>query len=196
MSQCSVILGRYPQDHGAEKEPIEWMILKEEGHRCLCISKYLLDCKPYHSRPEKVIWQDCALRDWLNHGFLMTAFSAEERKKILLSNVANPAQNTQDYIFLLSYDEAEEYFDDENYEGRKALTTAYARKQGAWFLDEECDGKNNGCWWLRYYGRGYMRKEGAYDLISCVNFDGYIERGAEDVSGTCGVRPVFWMKTV
>lgn len=198
MNKCSIVMGNYPQNCELEKEPIEWIILKEEEHRCLCISKYLLDCKQYHNLSEKVIWQDCTLRNWLNHEFLMTAFSAEEREKILLSNVVNPTQNTQDYIFLLCYDEVEKYFDDEkedyvDYEERGAVTATYARKQGAWFLDEECDEKNKGCWWLRYYGEDYM-EEGKYDFISCVNFDGYIEYGAEDVSGTCCIRPAFWLK--
>lgn len=201
MNKYTIVMGEYPQNCGLEKEPIEWIILKEEEHRCLCISKYLLDCKQYHNLSEKVIWQDCTLRNWLNHEFLMTAFSAEEREKILLSDVVNPAKNTKDYIFLLSYDEVEEYFDDEkedyvDYEERGAVTTAYARKQGAWFLDEECDEKNKGGWWLRYYGEEYEKAEGKYDFIGCVNFDGYIEDAAEDVSGTCCIRPAFWLRRI
>lgn len=192
-------MGEYPQNCGSKKEPIEWIVLKEEEHRCLCISKYLLDCKQYHSLSEKVIWHDCTLRKWLNRDFLMTAFSAKEREKILLSKVLNPAKDTQDYIFLLSYDEVEECFDDEvedyvDYEERGAVTTAYARKQGAWFVDEDCEEKNTGCWWLRYLGKEYEEDEGKYDSISCVNFDGYIEHDAEDVAGECCIRPAFWLK--
>ena len=113
MNKITVVMGEYPQNCGLEKEPIEWIVLKEEKNRCLCISKCLLDTKPYHNLSENVTWKDCTLRNWLNHEFLTTAFSDEEREKILLSDVANPAQNTQDYIFLLSFDEIEEYFDDE-----------------------------------------------------------------------------------
>lgn len=200
MNKSTIIMGEYPQNCGLEKEPIEWIVLKEEEHRCLCISKYLLDCKQYHNISQKVIWQDCTLRSWLNHEFLIAAFSAEERERILLSDVINPAQNTQDYIFLLSYDEVEELFDDEvedyvDYEERMAKTTDYSRKQGAWFLQEDCEEKNNSSWWLRYYGDKYQKQEGEYDFISCVNFDGYIERAAEDVAGTCCIRPAFWLKT-
>lgn len=46
----------YPQNMGLEKEAIEWIVLKNENNSCLCISKYLLDCKPYHEFLEKVIW--------------------------------------------------------------------------------------------------------------------------------------------
>ena len=202
MNKITVVMGEYPQNCGLEKEPIEWIVLKEEKNRCLCISKYLLDTKPYHNLSENVTWKDCTLRNWLNHEFLTTAFSEEEREKILLSDVANPAQNTQDYIFLLSYDEAEEYFDDEvedyvAYEKRGAYTTDYARKQGAWFLEDDCEEKNKGCWWLRYYGEEYENAEGKYPYISCVNFDGYIECAAQDVSDAdCCIRPAFWKKTI
>ncbi len=200
MNKITIVMGEYPQACGAEKEPIEWIVLREEEHRCLCISKYLLDCKPYHNFSQKVTWQDCSLRGWLNHEFLMSAFSMQEREKILLSIVENPTGNTQDSIFLLSTGEVEELFDDEkedyvDYEERGAVTTAYARSQGAWFLDESGEDENKGCWWLRYYGNSWDRDEGKYDFMSCVNFDGYIEWAAQGVEETDScVRPAFWLR--
>lgn len=201
MNKTTVIMGSYLQNCKWEKESIEWIVLKEEEHRCLCISRYLLDCKPYHDFSKNVTWQDCTLRNWLNHEFFMSAFSAEEREKILLSIVKNPVGNTQDYIFLLSTDEVEELFDDEaedyvDYEERGAVTTDYARSQGAWFLDEGSEDGNKGTWWLRYYGDFLDKEEGKYDFISCVNFDGYIERAAQGVEETdCCIRPAFWLRT-
>lgn len=201
MNKITVVMGSYLQNCQAKKEPIEWIVLKEEEHCCLCISKYLLDCKPYHDFSKNVTWQDCTLRNWLNHEFFMSAFSAEEREKILLSIVKNPVGNTQDYIFLLSTDEVEELFDDEaedyvDYEERGAVTTDYARSQGAWFRDEGSEDGNKGTWWLRYYGDFLDKEEGKYDFISCVNFDGYIERAAQGVEETdCCIRPAFWLRT-
>lgn len=148
MNKSIIVMGEYPQNCGLEKEPIEWIVLKEEEHRCLCISKYLLDCKQYHNLLENVIWQDCTLRNWLNSDFLMTA---------------------------------------------------YARKQGAWFLKDDCDDKNNGGWVLRYYGveDDEGKEEGKNDFITVVNFDGYIEYGADDVitENVC-IRPAFWLKKI
>lgn len=201
MNKITIIMGAYPQTCGLKKEPVEWIVLKEEQQRCLCVSKYLLDCKPYHDSSKNITWQDCTLRNWLNHDFLMLAFSAEERERILLSTVENPAGNTLDYIFLLSTGEVEELFDDEtedyaDYEERGATTTAYARSQGAWFLDENCEEENKGTWWLRYYGDFRDKEEGKYNFISCVNFDGYIERAAQGVeeADSC-IRPAFWLRT-
>ena len=193
MEKNIITLGMYPQNMGLAKETIEWIVLKKENNSCLCISKYLLDCKPYHKSLEKVTWENCTLRKWLNNGFLFTAFSPEEREKILLSNVKNPKKDTLDYIFLLCYDEAEEYF---LFEERGTLTTQYTRLQGAWFLDEDCEDYNKGLWWLRYCGESYEKIEGKYAYISCVNFDGYIEYMAEDVTGTnCCIRPAVWLTT-
>ena len=39
-------------------------------------------------------------------------------------------------------------------------------------------------------------QEGKYDFISCVNFDGYIERAAQGVEETDScIRPAFWLRT-
>ena len=38
-------------------------------------------------------------------------------------------------------------------------------------------------------------EEGEHDYISCVNFDGYIERAAQGVEETDScIRPAFWLK--
>ena len=58
-----------------EKEPIEWIVLKKETNRCLCVNKYLLDCKSYHEVSEKITWEDYSLTKWLNNEFLL--FSPE-----------------------------------------------------------------------------------------------------------------------
>lgn len=192
MENDTVTLGRYPQKLDSEKESIEWIVLKKEKDRYLCISKHLLDCKPYHEVSEKVTWADCTLRKWLNNEFLFTAFSSEEQEKILLSNVKNPKKDTLDYIFLLCYDEAEKYF---LFEERGALTTPYARSQGAWYVDEKCEDDYKGGWWLRYCGKEYEDDEAENGFISCVNFDGYIEMAAQGVEDMdCCIRPAFWLK--
>lgn len=192
VDKTTIIMGRYPQNCGLEKEPVEWIVLKKEINRCLCASKYLLDCKPYHKVPEKITWENCSLRRWLNNTFLFTVFLPEEQEKILLSNIKNPRKDTLDYIFLLNYDEAEEYF---LFEERATLTTSYTRSQGAWFVHDNDEDMNKGCWWLRYFGEECEKQEGVYDFISCVNFDGYIEEAAQGVEATnCCVRPAFWLK--
>lgn len=196
--QNNIILGTYPQNNESlKKEPIEWIILKESNSSFLCVSKYLLDCEPYNKSLEDITWENCTLRKWLNTDFLYTAFTKEEQSRIQITNIETPLHNTKDYIFLLSCDEAETYFD---FAERAVKTTLYARKQGAWFLDDYKDEHhNNGTWWLRYpntLNKDIVKGESdLYTVLSCVNFDGYIEGAAEEVTGTrCCVRPAFWLK--
>jgi len=192
-----ITLGVYPQNSEIH-EPIDWFVLKREIGRILCISKFLLDCKPYHITPESVTWEHCSLRKWLNDYFFITAFTKEEQNRIQITNVETPLHNTKDYMFLLSCEEAEQYF---NFDERATKTTPYARKQGAWFLDDNNDKYfNNGSWWLRYpdiLDEDIENGESElYTILSCVNFDGYIEGGAEKANRTnCCVRPAFWLKT-
>ena len=77
-----ISFGHYEQDNDLEngKEAIEWLVLAKEGDRILVISKYALDCQPYNAVLEKVTWETCTLRKWLNDDFLYTAFSEEEQK--------------------------------------------------------------------------------------------------------------------
>lgn len=195
--KSTVILGSYPQ-RGApsSKEPIEWIVLKQEDNRILCASKYLLDCIAYHETLEPVTWEKCTLRKWLNHDFFDTAFSKEEQSRILLTDVETPLHDTKDYLFTISCDEAEQYF---NFNQRAAKTTGYARKRGAWFLEDK-DNKyvSHGSWWLRYPELLEDEDEqqgGLYTVLSCVNYDGYIEGAADEVTATtCCIRPAMWIQ--
>lgn len=183
----TILLGSYPQnDDFPKREPIEWIILEKANGQSLCISRFLLDCRPYHRTPGKIIWKECSLRHWLNFDFFTYAFTKEEQERISLSEIKNPKSNTIDRVFLLNLDEAEHYF---NFENRAAKVTHFAQKQGAWSMNE-C-----GVWWLRYSGAEEIMEEGELDGISCVNFDGYIEENAsEPTNSICSVRPVIWLK--
>lgn len=45
-----ITLGSYPQNNSyySKGEAIEWIVLDKNNECLLCISKYLLDCKPYN----------------------------------------------------------------------------------------------------------------------------------------------------
>ena len=91
----TILFGSYPQNGDfLKREPIEWIVLEKVNGKSLCISKFLLDCKPYHHEPEKIIWRECSLRHWLNHDFFAWAFTKEEQEKIALSEIQNPKGNT------------------------------------------------------------------------------------------------------
>lgn len=69
MNKITVIMGEYPQNCGLKKEPVEWIVLKEEQQRCLCIS--FISCVNFDGYIERaaqgVEGADCCIRPafWL-----------------------------------------------------------------------------------------------------------------------------------
>ena len=89
-----IAFGQYPQS-GTEPEPIIWnvrnMIFQgevydylEDGYMYLyLVSEYVLDAKPYNDMTaDGFTWKDSSIRTWLNHDFMDTAFSGNEKKYI------------------------------------------------------------------------------------------------------------------
>lgn len=192
-----VSFGSYEQD-GLRKngaEPIEWIVLDIQNNQALLLSRYALDSKPYNSTYSPVTWETCSLRDWLNDIFLNTAFTEDEKKQILLTEVDNSrtqgnnewrisgGNNTEDNVFLLSYEESEQYFDSSF--NRMCLPTNYAVSQGADIRVHDDEFTESGWWWLRSPGE-------AQHHASFVNFDG--TRYSNAVGNEyLSVRPALWI---
>ena len=92
-------------------------------------------------------------RYWCNEVFYTENFSEGERNRILLSNLTNPdnprsgvtgGEDTQDYVFFLSYEEVETYLPTK--EDRKASYTTYSYNQPIEY------GSKDPCYWLRSPG--------------------------------------------
>ena len=192
-----VTLGRYEQDGNAGNgpEPIEWIILEMREGRCLLISRYALDAMPYHTVSADITWEQCSLRSWLNSDFLDGAFNSEERAAIFLTDVDNGAEQcfsgygttggpaTADYIFLLSWEEADLYFPGTM--TKLCSPTSYAVSRGCWTSSSYMlDGKPACAWWLRSPGTEQS------DAIRVGN----IASRRDDVSArrNC-VRPALWL---
>jgi ABC-type antimicrobial peptide transport system permease subunit len=97
-----VTFGHYEQDNNQEdgKEKIEWIVLDKKDNKALLISKYALDCQPYHKVREPITWGNCTLRRWLNNAFLHTAFSAKEQSIIPTTMILTSGQST---VFLVGF---------------------------------------------------------------------------------------------
>lgn len=117
-----VTLGEYEQDGNEDngKEPIEWIVLKQDDDRMLVVSKYCLDYLKYPDDwTSNISWETCSLRNHLNSNFYKHSFSADEQQRILLTENSNKASEdyyctvngntTNDYVFLLSIDEMQKY---------------------------------------------------------------------------------------
>ena len=185
----TLMFGSYEQDDNVENgaEAIEWVVLAKQGDKALLVSKYALDYQPYNTSWTNVTWESCTLRSWLNESFLSTAFTEDERSHIGDTNVTNadngeygtPGGNpTVDKVFLLSIDEAEEYFASDG--DRVCFPTAYAQGSQA--------GSNGGChWWLRSPGS-------VSGNAARVFLDGGVATNGWGVGdGNVAVRPALWI---
>ena len=178
-----IFFGHYEQDGDMSngKEEIEWRVLEVREDSVLVISEYGLDAKPYNSTFEKATWETCSLRKWLNGDFLTAAFTEEEQEQIILTRVENKenpeygtsgGNDTEEKVFLLSIEEAEKYFADD--ESRIAYVTKYAVDNGG---DED---KGAGWWWLR--SPGYNFEYSTYvDSDGSVLYFGFFVRFSDEV---------------
>lgn len=183
--------GMYEQDNNSSngKEPIEWIILEKEENKILVISKYALDCKPYHSSWDNITWNECSLRRWLNGTFYNQAFDESEKEHILSTHVkaernpgydTNPGSSTTDKVFLLSVKEVNKYFSSDK--NRKCTPTDYAIAQESY-----TNKTYTKQWWLRSPGP-VQYYAALVDQDGSVSFSGY---GAVYVDRA--VRPTMWI---
>ena len=205
-----VTLGTYPQTvDGKDQTPIEWLVIARNDNKVLLISRYGLDYKPYNTSYAEVTWETCTLRTWLNGAFLNKAFSTAEQTAILTTTVDNSeaqcykswstkgGNNTQDKVFLLSYAEANKYFDVESWENgwaennikSRIAPTAYAavkvKKSISFSADITSDGEKSDAWWLR--SPGNYQSMAAY-----VNANGLLYPKVVDVD-CISIRPALWI---
>lgn len=205
-----ITFGTYPQTKaGNNKTPIEWLVLERDGDKALLISRYALDTMPYNTNDSVVTWETCTLRKWLNSTFYNKAFSSGEQAAILTTRVDNSKEqgyskwetsgsnDTQDKVFLLSYAEANKYFNikwwqedgsDNNMESRVA-PTAYAAAKGAYGYSTQktADGATAADWW-------WLRSPASDDQngVLCVSSMGSLSLVRADAdSGS--VRPALWV---
>lgn len=184
-----VVFGSYEQDGDESngKEGIEWLVLDRSKDGYLLISRYALDCMRFNTAKTAVKWSGSSLRTWLNKTFYDAAFSAEEKGMIRLSEVFTPPNpsfpavwggfSTQDYVYLLSIQEADNLFSGN--QARMCYPTEYAVSKGA-----AVDDGGTCWWWLRSPGNRDFGSAGVYS-------DGTVYQYGDDVNRTInGIRPV------
>ncbi|MBQ4639057.1 MAG: hypothetical protein IJB69_00900 [Clostridia bacterium] len=191
-----ITFGAYEQDNnkGNGPEAIEWRVLAVEGNKALVISDKVLDQKYYHPKQTAVTWETCWLREWLNNDFLNAAFTSYERGKIVLSRVpghVSPYYDTEsslksvgndtwDYVFLLSAQEANQYFSSNA--DRIAYPTRYLVAK-----DPEADSTSEPFDWL-------MRQPHKHRTnTACVSDKGATSNGVNVSHDRSGLRPVMWL---
>ena len=171
-------------------EPVTWKVIAQSGEKKLIITEDGIDTIKYNEQYVDVTWETCTLRKYMNNEMLNEMFSKEEQKlimKVINKNSNNPkygtigGNDTEDRLFLLSIDEANQFFASD--EARCAKPTAYAKSKKAYTDDKT----GNAWWWLRSPG-GYS------NCAAYVNFDGSVLTYGDFVSDDVDVvRPACWV---
>ena len=165
-----VKFGNYPQTSNGDIQPIEWQVLGKENDKVFVISRYGLEAKRFDSFSNN--WNNSEIRKWLNGDFYNKAFTDQDKNIISSFNGDN--------VFLLSKEEAEKYF--ANDDARKCKATDYAKKNGANVRnDNGCS-----CWWLR------SPLCGNSSHVYYVYYDGYVRNDYVHY-GFYLVRPALWV---
>ncbi|MCL2634707.1 MAG: DUF6273 domain-containing protein [Oscillospiraceae bacterium] len=153
-----------------------WLVLEKSDSAALVLSLEIIEEREYHLTLEEITWEHSAIRQYLN-GEFYNSFSSEDQNRIISTNIVNNnnpeydtvgGSNTNDNIFLLSIDEANNYFTDDS--ARIAKNAYFAAR---W-------------WWLRSPGDSGF-------FAAFVNYSGGVNVGGSIVDDGGGVRPAMWI---
>ena len=200
-----IAFGRYPQgtEDGvdvwgvpkkhSEMQRIWWRIVKEEGGKWLLVAERVLFSMPFHEEPDTesgsgvLSWEQSMLRRFLNEDFLETAFSREERDRIVVNRLEPEGRGrterhfTEDRVFVPSAKEAGEYFSD-NLDRMARETDFLAALHGA----VRTGSGEPFRWWLRTCSANGRK-------VGTVSEEGVIELEFEPSFNGAGVRPAIWI---
>jgi hypothetical protein len=161
----------------AQPSEYQWRVigLDEANRRALAITQNIITEMPYHKPGGSITWAICILRTWLNTTFY-NRLPAFVRSRVVA--VTNQNQNNgsapggapmSDRVFLLSLDEARQYFSND------ADRIAKYQGEARW-------------WWLRSPGSG------GSGYAANVYSNGSVNSYGHDVTNGSGVRPALWLQ--
>lgn len=202
-----ITIGRYEQDNDLDNGPeaIQWRVLDKKDGKLLVISDKALDYISYSyewDQVEKSVWATSCSRGWLNNYFMQTAFTPAEQARISLSDIHtdpspgfdnDPGPDTQDYVFLLSAQETEQYFP--TAESRRVLLSDYVHPHNKIRINRQGWGTNA----TRIHGDWGLRSPNKYGTFAYILDYQTIYWTAGDIwydgGGSEGdVRPAMWIE--
>ena len=135
--------------------PIEWQVLEVKDNKALLLSKHILFRTAYdinHSGK----WKTSSLRQYLNGEFYENCFTQSEKNAIITSNIKVNSGDTKDRIYLLSVDEVNKYFKND----QERIAVSLDRCKSGWWL--RCRGCDD------YDAAVYVGNGGVVDAYGCI----------------------------
>ncbi len=166
------------------KERLTWEVVKRQDDRLCLMCEYGIAGSYYNQHHQEITWEDSDIRKLINSKEFTGSFSGKEADIIL--------QNDGDMLTLLTPEEAEEFF--ENDEARQIAITDVAARNGvnintpSKVNNWDMKGYRSSWWWLR--------GENTTPCITApiVTVDGTIVMDEKVVNKPGGaIRPVVWI---
>ena len=186
-----IYYGTYDIEPLITGERIQWYVADRKEDKVLLISVKGLAGASYQQAYEATCWESSTIRKFLNEEFFKKAFTEDERELIVTTKIETPDNSmygtdggsfAYDKVFLLSVEEAQLYYTDE--ETRQLNPTNMARRKGM----NVNPNTGSGWWWLRTMGK-------VPDMAAVVSVDGEINMEGERVNIISGgVRPAMWVE--
>ena len=197
--------GQNPEYSYQLKFPVKWLVLEMRNDKALLISLYNLDAFNYIEEEKlfdnkdkniPVTWEVSYVRHWLNERWLRGIFSDTELSCILPTNVHTPdnpvygttgGEDTTDYLFLLSIEEAQKYFSSDEKRRTQIVPDVEIEQYDLMAYQHYLNTTDYYDWWLRSPGKtqDYAAFVGRF---GDVNVEGEVVL-TEDVS----IRPAMWV---
>lgn len=201
--------GSYYQNSDSSKEPLEWIVVDRREGGAMLITQNAIAYKNFNETNTNCYWQNSTLHNWLVNDFFNSAFSNDEKSRMMTLKEASEKTNfnstpytylnvTNEKVFLLTKDNAFSYL--KTIEQRQCKSTPYAMrsyfKTKSQFASLATDyNKYGACnWWL--CGCPHQYGTSSY-FADCVKATGDMSLGINN--GGCpitlesGVRPIIWI---
>ena len=193
-------MGKYEQDNDTTNgaEPIEWIVVANNGNEAMLLTKAIIEYMPFHSSTVATSYRDTTLRNWLIGEFYQGTFTTEEKARIVEPHLLVTAStNGRDYlgdsnkVFIPS---REHY---ENMIANNVDISTYATE----FVSVRLQYSNVDVWMRgspegRQYYTFYKGGDGLYNESYILYYDTPGTYGWRSNSPTYkgGVRPAIWVK--
>lgn len=192
-----IYFGAYEQDNNQAngREQLVWRVLAVNGNQALVIADQVIDQKAYHTAQTAVTWETSWMRQWLNGEFFSSAFTPYEQGKVMQvtvpghkspyyttdSSLKSIGNDTKDRVFLLSAQEANQYF--VNNQDRVAYPTQYLVAK-----DDYLENVTQPADWLLRQPHKHRTN------TACVSVQGATSNGVNVSHALSGLRPAMWLQ--
>ena len=173
-----IFFGKYYQNNISvpiPTEPIEWLVLYNDNHKALLVSRYILEWKQINSKNISN-WTNSELNTFLQNDFFNNAFSNKEKSAII-------ENNNNEKISLMTKKDVENYF--ENMQELKAGEASFyvltEIHSGTSFVLNK---KLTFDYWLKPY-------DDIKDICEYVDLNGKVN--FSNVEDFKGIRPTMWV---